>query len=201
MPVPDGFEPSTLFDVQALLDAPLPLLEAGRKAAAGGFYVEGSHAIGEIWVGDFESQRVALADYAITETVYGSRGPPRAYVDGYAFAAVEVPADVPLLSLEREGLFSRAADRLGMEDVEVGYEAFDREFQIEARDEQRARELLDVVLMDRLRALPKDVSAALGGSFVIAWKRGSVDADPCEPIVEAAAAIASRIPATPVEPW
>ena len=57
----------------------------------------------------------------------------------------------------RKGAFSGLAKKLGMQDIEIGDEEFDREFIIKATDEPRVRELLSNRKLRDLIALQPDL--------------------------------------------
>ena len=60
-------------------------------------------------------------------------------------------------TIYRRGLFSEIAKRLGMQDVEVGYEEFDREFIIKGTDEGKLRTLFDNPKLRELLAAQKQI--------------------------------------------
>lgn len=194
-----GFNDSGLFNTDGVLAAPLPLFEKGRKAADGGWTSSGSHGIGTVRVGELGGQRVALADYSITTQTHNPRTGTTTHTERFAAAIVEVPADLPPFSVEREGLLTRAADTLGLKDIELGHAEFDKRFQVGAREPELVRELLDAELMQRLLAMPDTVQLAGGGGFIVAWRPGTVDSGPRQPLVEAATTAASRVPRSVLE--
>ncbi len=56
----------------------------------------------------------------------------------------------------RRGFFSDMGKRLGMQDIEIGDEAFDRDFIVKSRDESQVRALLsDLKLRELMMAQPK----------------------------------------------
>jgi hypothetical protein len=59
-------------------------------------------------------------------------------------------------TIYRRGVFSDIAKRFGMQDIEIGDEAFDRDFIVKASDESQVRSLLsDVQLRELFIAQPK----------------------------------------------
>jgi hypothetical protein len=60
-------------------------------------------------------------------------------------------------TVHRKGVFSGLAKKLGMQDIEIGDEEFDRDFIIKATDEPRVRELLSNRKIRDLIALQPDL--------------------------------------------
>jgi hypothetical protein len=60
-------------------------------------------------------------------------------------------------TIYRRGFFSDMAKRLGMQDIEIGEEAFDHDFIVKATDESKVRELLSNAHLRELLERQKDV--------------------------------------------
>jgi hypothetical protein len=59
-------------------------------------------------------------------------------------------------TIYREGFFSEIAKRFGMQDIEIGDEAFDQHFIVKSSDESQVRSLLsDIKLRELMMAQPK----------------------------------------------
>ena len=60
-------------------------------------------------------------------------------------------------TIYRRGFFSDMAKRFGMQDIEIGEDAFDRDFIVKATDESKVRELLSNAHLRELLERQKDV--------------------------------------------
>lgn len=92
---------------------------------------------------------VTLDTYAVSTgkavIVYTRMRAPYANPDGFRF------------SISRRGVFSDLAKLFGMQDIEIGDEAFDRDFIIKATDDSKVRELLANEHLRELIARQEDI--------------------------------------------
>jgi hypothetical protein len=99
----------------------------------GGRYVEGGFWKGEKVQVDHDEWTVTLDRYVVSTgkvtVVYTRMRAPYANPDGFRF------------TIYRRGFFSDIAKKLGMQDVGVGHESFDRDFIIKGTDENKLRRL------------------------------------------------------------
>ncbi len=105
-------------------------------------YIEGTFWQGDKVQAKHKDWIVTLDTYVVsagkTVIVYTRMRAPYVNPDGFRF------------TVYRKGIFSGIAKKLGMQDIEIGDEPFDRDFIIKANDEGRARQLL---LHTRVREL------------------------------------------------
>ena len=110
-------------------------------AELGGTYVSG------FWAGDkvqvaHDQWTITLDTYVVstgkTAIAYTRLRAPYVNPDGFRF------------TIYRRGLFSDIAKWLGMQDIEVGHEAFDRDFMIKGNDEGKLRALFESALLREL---------------------------------------------------
>jgi hypothetical protein len=114
----------------------------------GGRFVDGG-----MWKGDkveatHGEWTVTLDTYAVstgkTVVVFTRMRAPYVNPSGFRF------------TIYRRGVFSDIGKRLGMQDIEIGDEAFDRDFIVKSGDESQVRSLLsDVKLRELMMAQPK----------------------------------------------
>ncbi len=97
-------------------------------------YIEGTFWRGDKVQATHKDWIVTLDTYVVsagkTVIVYTRMRAPYVNPDGFRF------------TVYRKGIFSGIAKKLGMQDIEIGDEPFDRDFIIKANDEGRARQLL-----------------------------------------------------------
>jgi len=99
----------------------------------GSEYVEGGFFSRDKVVARIREWVVTLDTYTVsngkTSTTYTRIRAPYVNKDGFRF------------TIYRAGIFSELGALLGMRDIEVGFEEFDREFVIKGNDEQKLRDL------------------------------------------------------------
>lgn len=94
------------------------------------------------WTLTLDTQVVSTGKVTV---VYTRMRAPYINPDGFRF------------TIYRRGFFSDVAKRFGMQDIEIGDEAFDRDFIVKATDESKIRELLSNVHLRELLDGQKDV--------------------------------------------
>lgn len=116
--------------------------------------VGASYVDGGFWKGDkvkvtHGEWTVTLDTYAVSTgkstIVYTRMRAPYTNPDGFRF------------TVYRRGFFSDVAKRFGMQDIEIGDEAFDRDFIIKATDDSKVRELLANERLRELLARQKEI--------------------------------------------
>jgi hypothetical protein len=95
-----------------------------------------------LW-GNWQSQPIQAFDYwYYTETTDSEGNTSRSY-SHFSCVLVEIAASFPHLEIAREGLFTRLADYVGLEDIEFESPEFNRRYNVKAQDRKFAYELLD----------------------------------------------------------
>lgn len=87
----------------------------------------------------------------------------------YSCALVEVPASFPHLELAREGLLTRLADHIGLEDIEFESPEFNRRYNVKAKERKFAYELLDARMLRWLVDFDQGLSFEVMGNRVLAY--------------------------------
>ena len=112
-------------------------------------YVEGTFWKGDKVEATHDEWIVTLDTYAVSTgkvvIVFTRMRAPYVNPGGFRF------------TVYRKGVFSGLARKLGMQDIEIGDEEFDRDFIIKATDEPRVRELLSSRKLRDLIALQPDL--------------------------------------------
>jgi hypothetical protein len=77
----------------------------------------------------------------------------------------------PEVRVLRERLFDRALTRIGMPDIDLESEEFNRAFVVQCTDRRFATTLLDPQMMDALLAAPPKANIETKGRWVLVWSR------------------------------
>ena len=115
--------------------------------------------------------RPALAfDYSYEETQYDGNGSSdRTY--RYSVYALEMPCSLPTVSLAPEGFFSKVGHALGMHDIELESEDFNRAFRLKGDDKKLAYDLLPARTMDLVLA-QSDIHVRTQGHHLLCFDKG-----------------------------
>jgi Protein of unknown function (DUF3137) len=145
-----------------------------------------------VW-GSWDGEPMQAFDYWYYTESTDSKGRRSRSYRHFSCALVEVPAAFPHLELAREGLFSRLADHMGMEDIEVESPEFNRRYNVKATNRRFAYELLDARMIEWLVNFDQGLSFEVVGNRVLAY-RGRVKPMGLVPLVGTAAMFRDRIP-------
>jgi hypothetical protein len=145
-------------DPFGLLDWPFDLL---RKGDGRGI----DHVLWGTWRG---TAMHAFDYWYYTETTDSKGRRSRSY-RRFSCALVEVPAAFPHLEIAREGLFTRLADHVGLEDIEFESPEFNRRYDVKAKDRKFAYELLDARMLEWLVGFDQGLAFEVLGNRVLAY--------------------------------
>ncbi len=87
----------------------------------------------------------------------------------FSCVVIEVPAAFPHLEVAREGLFTRLADHLGMEDIEFESPEFNRRYNVKSKERRFAYELLDSRMLEWLVNFDQGLAFEVMGNRVLAY--------------------------------
>jgi hypothetical protein len=145
-----------------------------------------------VW-GSLNGQPMQAFDYWYYTESTDSKGRRSRSYRRFSCALVEVTAAFPPLELAREGLFTRLADHLGMEDIEFESPEFNRRYNVKAKNRRFAYELLDARMIEWLVSFDQGLSFEVVGNRVLAY-RGRVKPPGLIPVIGTAAMFRDRIP-------
>jgi hypothetical protein len=123
-----------------------------------------------LW-GSWEGQPMQAFDYWYYTESTDSQGHRTRSYHRFSCALVEVPASFPHLEIAREGLFTRLADHLGLEDIEFESPEFNRRYNVKAKERKFAYELLDARMIEWLVDFDQGLAFAVLGNRVLAYGR------------------------------
>lgn len=89
----------------------------------------------------------------------------------YVVASLQLPGYLPRLQVTPESVFSRIGNVLGLDDIELESEDFNRRFRVHATDRKFASDVLTPRTMQALLATP-DISWRIDGTDIICWQDG-----------------------------
>lgn len=99
----------------------------------------------------------------------------------------------PELRLLRERMFDRALTRVGLPDIDLESEEFNRSFVVQCEDRRFATALLDAQMMEALLAAPPKTNFETKGRWVLVWRRRVSPAEMPD-LLGAAEAFCNRVP-------
>ncbi len=138
-------------------------------------------------------EQVTAFDYWYYTESTDSKGSRSRTYKRFSCAMVQVSAAFPHLEIARENLFTRMADGMGLEDIELELPEFNRRFNVKAVHRKFAYEVLETRMMDWLVASDAGYAYEIVGNQILAYgKKGKVEA--LLPLVGALLAFRDRIP-------
>ena len=124
-----------------------------------------------VW-GQWEGKHPVTAfDYWYYTESTDSKGHTSRNYHRFSRAMLEVPAAFPHLEVAREHLFSRLADHMGFEDIELESPEFNRRYTVRATERRFAYELLDARMIEWLVTSDPGYAFEVVGNRVLAYGR------------------------------
>lgn len=122
--------------------------------------------------GSFRDRAMVAFDYSYETHSTDSEGRTTTQVHRYAVCALRLPAPMPRVELVPEGLLGRVGTMLGMQDIELESEDFNRRYRVRADEPKRAYDVLPARTMEALLARPA-LHLRLAGADAVCWEDGS----------------------------
>lgn len=113
----------------------------------------------------------------------------------HTIAAVEAPERWPVLSLTGEAFFHKIGEKMGIRDIKVEDEEFNKRFRVKCDDEDFAVLVLTPEMQAWLKLLPKRVEVSIGDGAVCVVKRWVCKAEDVATMIAAAGALRNMLPA------
>ena len=137
-------------------------------------------------------RRTVAFDYSYKETHSNGK---TTTTTTYKFAvyATDLPAALPYLSVEPEGLWDKAVKLFGAEDLDLESDEFNRRYRVRASDPKTAYDVLNARTMEALLAV-HGVDFRIQGAWIIAVERSELHADVLPARVEVLRGIVERVP-------
>ena len=116
-------------------------------------------------------------DYWYYEESTDSKGHTSKTYYRYSCAVSEIQAACSALTLDRENLFTRLADHLGMHDIEFELQEFNEAFNVKSGDRKFANDLLDARMMQWLLGVDRAFQFEVSGKWVMAFSKKRAPAE------------------------
>lgn len=125
-----------------------------------------------VLTGTYEGLPMVAFDYSYETYSTDSKGNRQTTVHRYSVCVLRMPAWLPTVELTPENLLTRFAGKLGLGDVELESEDFNRRFRVSASDPKFAYDVLHPRTMEALLARPA-VGLRIGGEDAVCWEDGT----------------------------
>lgn len=122
--------------------------------------------------GQWQGRPMVAFDYSYETHSTDSQGRRSTTTHRYAVCALGLDAWLPRVELHPESVFGRLGTALGMQDVELESEDFNRRYRVKADDAKLAYDVLPARTMEALLARPA-LHLRLQGTDALCWEDGS----------------------------
>ncbi len=112
-------------------------------------------------------------DYSYQTHSTDSQGRTTTTTHRYVVTSLQLPAYLPRLQVTPENLFTRFGNALGLDDIELESEDFNRRFRVHAADRKFASDVLSPRTMEFLLTRP-GLSFRIEGADILAWDDGEL---------------------------
>ncbi|MFN2545330.1 MAG: hypothetical protein ABR600_12300 [Actinomycetota bacterium] len=164
-----------------LLKLPFPLLSMG----------DNRWCQNVLW-GDWKGMDVKEFDYKYVVRTRDEKGNVRKTYYKFSCAVTRIDATGPHVSIDREGIFTRVADHVGLQDISFESEDFNRAFNVTG-DRKFATDVVDGRMMQWLLETPKDFAVELSGRHVLCHSKQR-DSDDIPPLLDMLKGFIDHIP-------
>jgi hypothetical protein len=121
--------------------------------------------------GRIGDQAFAAFDYSYETHSTDSKGNRTTTTHRYVVASLQLTTALPRLQVTPEGLFGRIGNALGLDDIELESEDFNRRFRVHSDNRKFACDVLSPRTMEALLARP-EMSWRTEGVDILAWQTG-----------------------------
>jgi hypothetical protein len=122
--------------------------------------------------GTFRGRPMVAFDYSYETHSTDSKGNRTTTTHRFAICALAMPAALPSFELVPEGVLGRVGTMLGMQDIELESEDFNRRFRVRCDDAKLAYDVLPPRTMEALLARPA-LHVRLYGVDALCWESGA----------------------------
>jgi hypothetical protein len=121
--------------------------------------------------GRIGDQAFAAFDYSYETHSTDSKGNRTTTTHRYVVASLQLSTALPRLQVTPEGLFGPIGNALGLDDIELESEDFNRRFRVHAQDRKFACDVLNPRTMEALLHAP-EASWRIEGVDILTWSTG-----------------------------
>lgn len=124
-----------------------------------------------VLTGQWKGRPFSSFDYSYDTYTSNGQGGERTETHYFAVSAVTLPTYLPRLQVTPENLLTRLGNALGLSDIELESEDFNRAFRVSANDPKFASDVLNARTMEMLLARPH-FSWRIEGTDILCWSSG-----------------------------
>jgi hypothetical protein len=136
-------------------------------------FQEGDHReVINVLDGTFRGRPMIAFDYSYQTHSTDSKGNRTTTTHRFAICSLAMPAALPSFELVPEGFLGRVGTMLGMQDIELESEDFNRRFRVRCDDAKLAYDVLPPRTMEALLARPA-LHVRLYGADALCWESGA----------------------------
>lgn len=110
---------------------------------------------GHVMTGTYRQRSVIAFDYQYEESTTDSNGNRETTTSRYSIYAVGLPCPLPKVSMTPEGMFSKLGHAVGIHDIQLESEQFNKAFRVSSEDKKLAYDMLPARSMELLLTQPK----------------------------------------------
>jgi len=133
---------------------------------------EGDHRRAcNVLTGQWKGKPFASFDYSYETQSSDGKGGQSTTTHHYAVSSVQLPTYLPRLQVTPENLLTRLGNAVGMTDIELESEDFNRAFRVHANDPKFASDVLTPRTMELLLTRPR-FSWRIDGVDILCWEQG-----------------------------
>jgi hypothetical protein len=147
--------------------------------------------------GEVKGRPMIAFDYSYKTDSTDSKGNRTTSTHPFAIYALGMPCALPELHLAPESVFGRLGTALGVQDIELESEDFNRKYRVRCPDPKLATDVLTPRTMEMLIAAPK-MRFRFAGSDVVCFEGGCISA---AEIINRTTALANVLDGVPAFVW
>ncbi|HVE74719.1 MAG TPA: DUF3137 domain-containing protein [Mycobacteriales bacterium] len=121
--------------------------------------------------GPWQGEQILAFDYSYETSTTDSKGNRRTTTHRFAVCALSLPGWLPTLELRPENVLTRLGGALGLDDVELESEDFNRRYRVRASNPKFAYDVLHPRTMEALLTGPAR-NLRLAGTAALCWEDG-----------------------------
>jgi hypothetical protein len=124
--------------------------------------------------GTVDGRSFVAFDYSYVTQESDGRGGTTSTTHHYAICALALPSDLPRLCLTPENALTRLGRAIGVDDIELESEEFNRRYRVTCPDPKFASDVLTPRTMEMLLARPS-LHFRVAGTDLLCWENGKTD--------------------------
>ena len=143
--------------------------------------------------GKFRGHDMLAFDYSYKTRSTDSKGNTTTQTHRYRICSIALPTYLPYLHVGPENVLTRLGNVMGMQDIELESEDFNRKFRVHAGDPKFAYDVLNPRTLQKLLTLPK-YEWSIDGATIVSWGLGANDVPDLLARLSTLAAVVDGIP-------